>query len=147
MVGEWEVPLSRLLETKGDKIMAYEKQTWACGDTITAEKLNHMEDGIEAASSGGGTPLVVNVTEREATPIECAYGGSVFTLDKTWQEISDAFPNVYLSYDDGAGIYSVVGVYQIPQYGVVSWGETYFESDSADGYPLRKSCDPGPSPS
>ena len=27
--------------------MAYEKQTWQTGDTITAEKLNHIEDGIE----------------------------------------------------------------------------------------------------
>ena len=26
--------------------MAYEKQTWADGDVITQEKLNHMEDGI-----------------------------------------------------------------------------------------------------
>lgn len=31
--------------------MSYEKQTWKCGDSITAEKLNHMEDGI--ANSGG----------------------------------------------------------------------------------------------
>ena len=35
--------------------MAYEKQAWATGDTITAEKLNHMEDGIAA---GGGRLLV-----------------------------------------------------------------------------------------
>lgn len=27
--------------------MAYEKQTWNCGDLIYTEKLNHMEDGIE----------------------------------------------------------------------------------------------------
>lgn len=27
--------------------MAYEKTEWKSGDTITAEKLNHMEDGIE----------------------------------------------------------------------------------------------------
>ena len=27
--------------------MSYEKQTWTTGDTITAEKLNHMENGIE----------------------------------------------------------------------------------------------------
>lgn len=27
--------------------MSYEKQTWASGDIITAEKLNHIEDGIE----------------------------------------------------------------------------------------------------
>ena len=26
--------------------MSYEKQTWQTGDTITAEKLNHIEDGI-----------------------------------------------------------------------------------------------------
>lgn len=31
--------------------MAYEKQTWQCGETITADKLNHMEDGI---SENGG---------------------------------------------------------------------------------------------
>ncbi len=30
--------------------MAYEKQTWGCNDDITADKLNHMEDGIESAS-------------------------------------------------------------------------------------------------
>lgn len=28
--------------------MAYEKQTWVTGDTITASKLNHMEDGISS---------------------------------------------------------------------------------------------------
>ena len=32
--------------------MAYEKQTWQCGDTITADKLNHMESGIEGAYGG-----------------------------------------------------------------------------------------------
>ena len=30
--------------------MAYTKQTWQTGDTVTSTKLNHMEDGIEAAS-------------------------------------------------------------------------------------------------
>lgn len=32
--------------------MAYEKQTWECGDTVTAEKLNHIEEGIEELSGG-----------------------------------------------------------------------------------------------
>lgn len=32
--------------------MAYDKNIWSCGDEITAEKLNHMEDGI--ANAGGG---------------------------------------------------------------------------------------------
>lgn len=30
--------------------MAYEKQTWECGDDISAERLNHMEEGIAEAS-------------------------------------------------------------------------------------------------
>jgi len=34
--------------------MSYTKQTWATGDTVTADKLNHMEDGIEGAGGGGG---------------------------------------------------------------------------------------------
>ena len=34
--------------------MAYTKQTWANGDTVTAAKLNHMEDGIADAGGGGG---------------------------------------------------------------------------------------------
>lgn len=29
--------------------MSYEKQTWETGEVITADKLNHMEDGIENA--------------------------------------------------------------------------------------------------
>lgn len=29
--------------------MAYEKQTWQTGETITAQKLNHIEDGITSA--------------------------------------------------------------------------------------------------
>lgn len=33
--------------------MAYEKQTWANGDVITAAKLNHIEDGVEVASNSG----------------------------------------------------------------------------------------------
>lgn len=33
--------------------MAYEKNTWVTGDVITAEKLNHAEDGIAAGSETG----------------------------------------------------------------------------------------------
>lgn len=31
--------------------MSYEKQTWNNGDVITADKLNHMEDGIDTAGA------------------------------------------------------------------------------------------------
>ena len=55
--------------------MSYEKQTWATGDVITAEKLNHMEDGIEDA--GGGTTRV----------IEVVIDGSTQTLQATYNQI------------------------------------------------------------
>lgn len=37
--------------------MAYDKHTWTCGEAITAEKLNHMENGI----ASGGVTAVTNV--------------------------------------------------------------------------------------
>lgn len=53
--------------------MSYDKTTWQTGDVITANKLNHIEDGI----ANGGGMLVVNVDADDK-------------LDKTWQEIHDA---------------------------------------------------------
>ena len=39
--------------------MSYTKQTWTTGDTVTATKLNHMEDGI--AGAGGGFDIVIKI--------------------------------------------------------------------------------------
>lgn len=58
--------------------MAYTKQTWATGDTITADKLNHLEDGV----AGAGGVMVVGATFDEST--------NKTTLDHTWQEINAA---------------------------------------------------------
>lgn len=42
--------------------MAYEKHEWVNNETITASKLNNIEDGIEeAAQSGGGGALIVAI--------------------------------------------------------------------------------------
>ena len=37
-----------------DMNSSYEKQTWVTGEVITADKLNHIEDGIVNGGSGGG---------------------------------------------------------------------------------------------
>ena len=87
--------------------MAYEKQTWQTGDVVTAAKLNHMEDGIEA---GGGVTVI---------PLE--FESDVFRTSVTWQTIKDLVhggDQVMLFYefdfpDDGyyqAMIYHVMGV-------------------------------------
>lgn len=62
--------------------MSYEPKEWVCGDTITAEALNHMENGIEEASQGGAEPLLVNSVYSEE---------GRYDLDKTFGEIRVAF--------------------------------------------------------
>ena len=58
--------------------MSYEKTNWTSGDVITAEKLNHMEDGIGLA---GGSALIVTGTDD----------GTQITLNKTFGEIKTAY--------------------------------------------------------
>lgn len=58
--------------------MAYEKQTWATGDTVTAAKLNHIEDGIAANNK-----FIVTLT-----PTSLDYSG---TMDKTVAQINEAY--------------------------------------------------------
>lgn len=42
--------------------MAYEQHEWVNGETITAEKLNNIEEGIaEAAQSGGGGDIPIAI--------------------------------------------------------------------------------------
>lgn len=56
--------------------MAYTPNTWATGDTITAQKLNNMEQGI--ANAGGA--VIVGYT----------FSSGSITFDKTWQELYDS---------------------------------------------------------
>ena len=45
--------------------MAYSKTTWETGDVITAELLNHAEDGIAAASAGSS--MIVDFTYADGS--------------------------------------------------------------------------------
>lgn len=60
--------------------MPYLKQTWQTGDVVTSAKLNHMEDGIEAA--GGGFKVTVTVTGKPPA--------QTYSSDKTYAEIYEA---------------------------------------------------------
>ena len=63
--------------------MSYTKQTWTTGDTITAEKLNHMEDGISegGGSSGGENVVFVRATQNDSY--------TVWEFEKTLSEIME----------------------------------------------------------
>ena len=64
--------------------MSYEKQTWANGDIITAQKLNHMEGGIETAS-----PLIVTFNSYYDDDL----GKDIVTCDRTFSECLSAWEN------------------------------------------------------
>lgn len=63
--------------------MSYEKHTWETGETITAEKLNNIEDGIASASGGDSRVFYVNIQGRPGSA----------TFDKTFDEMLEAYNN------------------------------------------------------
>ena len=69
--------------------MAYEKQEWNCGDTITAEKMNHIEEGIENASQGGGGGGKVYAHTTVSEEGNC----TIYTLDITGEDVKTILEN------------------------------------------------------
>ena len=65
-------------------------------------------------------------------------GADTITMDKTWQEIYDAFPNVIVAksnqYYVGKGLIEVVYHEEMGDYGVVDGSNTY-TTYSSSGYP------------
>lgn len=64
--------------------MSYEKHTWETGETITAEKLNNLEDGVAEGSGDGGNFVVTFTGSRQA---------GTWTADKTFTETKNAYDN------------------------------------------------------
>ena len=62
--------------------MVYQKQTWITGQTITKEKLNHIEEGIYNTDNW---LIVHRIFNSENNKVE---------LDKTAEEINNALPCV-----------------------------------------------------
>lgn len=51
------------------------KKDWKCGDTITADELNRMENGIEEAIQSGGGSAGYECVE---TPEQLLFSESIF---------------------------------------------------------------------
>lgn len=118
-----------------ESVPIYEKTNWQTGDTITADKLNHMESGIENANN----PFIVTLT-----PTAQDFSG---TMDKTVAEIQAAYNSgkkiifhmtalgitvdMPINYTDNNGsIYNDFGVYLIvPQMNVLVYAWTEFTND------------------
>lgn len=131
--------------------MAYEKQTWECGETITADKLNHMEDGIANASGGGTAPfLILKRVSIEQTTEPCPNDASnnitiiTQTYNYSWQEVHDALiaytPVFYALEDEGEVSWSLVnGAYAGDNdYAIeTSGGSVLFDSPTAKAIVMR----------
>lgn len=67
--------------------MAYEMHEWVCNEPITADKLNHMEQGIVEAQNDESDDVLIIREDTEATT------SSKRVFDKTWQQVYDALQN------------------------------------------------------
>ena len=105
--------------------MSYTKQTWQSGDTITAQKLNHIEDGI----ANGGV-LVVHSYPDPDDP-------STDVLDKTWQQIHDAAFSVLIGTTIDQIAFGYIELIGEDPYSVDFTNVHGYEADSADGYPYQ----------
>jgi hypothetical protein len=76
--------------------MSYTPTNWQTGDTITAEKLNNMESGIE-----NGQTLVVTITQN----------GGVYVADKTFSEITSAWSAGKIVIADASAVGSIGVLY------------------------------------
>ena len=64
--------------------MSYTPTEWKSGDVITAEKLNHIEEGIgEAGGSSGGGALILR-------PLATPQAGHALDFEETFDEVYDA---------------------------------------------------------
>ena len=114
--------------------MTYTPINWQTGDTITAAKLNNMENGIAGAGA-----LFVHVDFDSGA------------LDKTWQEIYDAslVVPVMLTIEDGpyVDVYYLSGLNSVEeQYGCFfiksgAMGNTSIEftATTSSSYPVAES--------
>ena len=121
--------------------MAYTPKTWECGETITADDLNHIEQGIAEASSGGGTApfLVFKLVSEEETTEPCPNNASnnIYITTKTynysWQEVYDALnadtPVFYVTEIEGEPVWYLVNAAYVE-------GNNYCIGVSSDVTPL-----------
>lgn len=92
--------------------MAYTPTTWVTGDTITAVKLNNMEQGI---ANAGGTLICHYTVDAQAQKL---------ILDKTAQEIIDAL---------SSGVFATLVEGDIEESGEVNCyqcNSVFFENDT-----------------
>ena len=94
--------------------MAYEATDWMCGDTVTAEKLNKLERGVQDIMSDY-VPTVwecgdvitaekLNKLEQAVADFECESGSSDFSTATVTYDTVQMFPASIACFDETMGV-------------------------------------------
>lgn len=65
--------------------MSYEINTWSNGDVITADKLNHIENGIKSIENKN-SQFIINITENPSAPITLFNGKIPYSTEHVFPE-------------------------------------------------------------
>lgn len=84
--------------------MAYTPKTWQCGETIMADDLNHMEQGI---AQGGSEPLIIHFTGESREEGDYTY----YPTDATYNDVANAITSGKAVFLYGDLEHSTVEVY------------------------------------
>lgn len=124
--------------------MAYEKQEWKCGDTVTAEKLNHIEDGI--ANSGSGVLALTSVRTEEVG--DCDYHYTGHTLQEVIDALQSGMPVTWTDDDVEPEAYMLTYLSNVEEvdagsdeaekgaYRIIGWG--LYSNSNAEITPMNK---------
>ncbi len=78
--------------------MAYEPHTWTDGETITAAKINNIEEGIAEAAQGGGWDAEIRIyhdSNSSSDPVLTIISGS---YDALKEKVVNKQPPVIMAY-------------------------------------------------
>ena len=82
--------------------MSYTKTNWQTGDVVSAEKLNHAENGIELGSMNGFDAVIKSVYDAESNGIisEFIFGSYDYLKTKIQNKLC---PNICVKYTASSG--------------------------------------------
>lgn len=124
--------------------MAYEKQTWVCGDVITADRLNHMEEGIEeCCGSAGGytcTEEVVPLTEESVTTTKFDESDLIASAELSYTDLIDA-NEIRVTFNGVEYECDRIDV-GVPGVSVYGGADAHGEADFSE-YPFMLECESG----
>lgn len=107
--------------------MSYNKTTWQAGDTITAEKLNNIETGIEAADK----PVYAPETVTGEGDVSVIYNGNQVGVLSDTGMVTLHTENTIVEHNIGIEYMKPAGGLTFPQLSITNNADAIFNTNSA----------------